>query len=223
MSSELNGKAGFEENINETTLLIRIYNHSSKAAKKRGASMATTSTVAFRTMVPRESLLFVITSFSGVVSWEGDGAPFKESNQDINYQIVDRPTQRFLHRILSPFVDNEAEGYVPEYADTIKRLQAAAIHIPLVWVVGLLLTFVAWWYLLDIHLKENHVTWARFEKKLDKNTTLQAGNFHSDAFTKSPHKVEFLLNVVTSQVVEKALEFATDAVRIAWRRHQPEE
>ncbi|KAJ6834593.1 pescadillo-like protein [Iris pallida] len=27
---------------------------------------------------------------------------------------------------LSPFVDNEAEGYVPEYADTIKRLQAAA-------------------------------------------------------------------------------------------------
>nr|GEX79469.1 protein STRUBBELIG-receptor family 8 [Tanacetum cinerariifolium] len=36
--------------------------------------------------VPRESLLFVITSFSGVVSWEGDGALFEESNQDINYQ-----------------------------------------------------------------------------------------------------------------------------------------
>ncbi|THF97051.1 hypothetical protein TEA_020475 [Camellia sinensis var. sinensis] len=27
---------------------------------------------------------------------------------------------------LSPFVDNEAEGYVPEYAETIRRLQAAA-------------------------------------------------------------------------------------------------
>ena len=27
---------------------------------------------------------------------------------------------------LSPFVDNEAEGYVPDYAETIKRLQAAA-------------------------------------------------------------------------------------------------
>ena len=27
---------------------------------------------------------------------------------------------------MSPFVDNEAEGYVPEYAETIKRLQAAA-------------------------------------------------------------------------------------------------
>lgn len=27
---------------------------------------------------------------------------------------------------LSPFVNNEAEGYVPEYAETIKRLQAAA-------------------------------------------------------------------------------------------------
>lgn len=27
---------------------------------------------------------------------------------------------------MSPFVDNEAEGCVPEYAETIKRLQAAA-------------------------------------------------------------------------------------------------
>ena len=27
---------------------------------------------------------------------------------------------------LSPFVDNEAEGYVPEYAETIRRLQATA-------------------------------------------------------------------------------------------------
>lgn len=27
---------------------------------------------------------------------------------------------------MSPFVDNEAEGYVPDYAETIKRLQAAA-------------------------------------------------------------------------------------------------
>lgn len=27
---------------------------------------------------------------------------------------------------MSPFVDNEAEGYVPEYAETIKRLQDAA-------------------------------------------------------------------------------------------------
>nr|GFC75035.1 pescadillo homolog [Tanacetum cinerariifolium] len=108
--------------------------------------------------VPRESLLFVITSFGGVVSWEGDGAPFEESNQDIDYQIVDRPTQshKFISRDyiqpqwvfdcinariilptadymvgkvlpphLSPFVD-EAEGYVPEYAEYIKRLQADA-------------------------------------------------------------------------------------------------
>ncbi|KAG7982007.1 hypothetical protein I3843_04G027300 [Carya illinoinensis] len=109
--------------------------------------------------VPRESLLFVIPAFGGVVSWEGEGAPFKEADQSITHQIVDRPSQghKFLSREyvqpqwvydcvnariilptenylvgrvppphLSPFVDNEAEGYVPEYAETIKRLQAAA-------------------------------------------------------------------------------------------------
>lgn len=109
--------------------------------------------------VPRESLLFAIPAFGGVVSWEGEGSPFNESDQSITHQIVDRPTQghRFLSREyvqpqwvydcanaqiilpvedylwgrvppphLSPFVDNEAEGYVPEYAETIRRLQAAA-------------------------------------------------------------------------------------------------
>lgn len=109
--------------------------------------------------VPRESLLFIIPAFGGVVSWEGEGAPFREADESITHQIVDRPTQGhiFLSREyvqpqwvfdcvnariilptegylvgrvppphLSPFIDNEAEGYVPEYAETIKRLQAAA-------------------------------------------------------------------------------------------------
>ncbi|NP_001146897.1 Pescadillo homolog [Zea mays] len=109
--------------------------------------------------VPRESLLFIIPAFGGTVSWEGEGAPFKEIDEDITHQIVDRPTQShvFLSREyvqpqwvfdcvnariilptegylvgrvppphLSPFVDNDAEGYMPEYAETIKRLQAAA-------------------------------------------------------------------------------------------------
>ncbi|GJS22069.1 mannosyl-oligosaccharide glucosidase GCS1 [Tanacetum coccineum] len=31
----------------------------------------------------------------------------------------------------SPFVDTEADGYVPEYVDTIQRIQATAIYIPL--------------------------------------------------------------------------------------------
>ncbi|KAF7819534.1 pescadillo-like protein [Senna tora] len=110
--------------------------------------------------VPRESLLFIIPAFGGIVSWEGEGAPFGESDQSITHQIVDRegqghmflsreyvqpqwiydcvnariilPTEDYIvGRIppphLSPFVDNEEEGaYVPDYAKTIKRLQAAA-------------------------------------------------------------------------------------------------
>ncbi|KAL9231215.1 hypothetical protein vseg_006470 [Gypsophila vaccaria] len=109
--------------------------------------------------VPREPLLFVITSFGGMVSWEGDGSPLDESDQSITHQIVDRPTQghmflsreyiqpqwifdcvnariilpaddylvgRVLPPHLSPFVDNDAEGYVPDYAQKIKQMQAAA-------------------------------------------------------------------------------------------------
>ncbi|KAK1644899.1 hypothetical protein QYE76_062704 [Lolium multiflorum] len=109
--------------------------------------------------VPRESLLFIIPAFGGTVSWEGQGAPFEETDEEITHQIVDRPTQShvFLSREyvqpqwifdcvnallilptegyivgrvppphLSPFVDNDEEGYVPEYAETIKRLQDAA-------------------------------------------------------------------------------------------------
>lgn len=109
--------------------------------------------------VPRESLLFVIPAFGGLVSWDGEGAPFQETDDGITHQIVDKPTQGhiFLSREyvqpqwvydcinariilpiddyiigrnppphLSPFVDNETDGYVPDYAEKIKRLQAAA-------------------------------------------------------------------------------------------------
>ncbi|ESW15415.1 hypothetical protein PHAVU_007G070900 [Phaseolus vulgaris] len=110
--------------------------------------------------VPRESLLFVIPAFGGIVSWEGEGAPFGESDQSITHQIVDRETQghRFLSRDyvqpqwvydcvnaqiilptdnylvgrippphLSPFINYDEEGaYIPDYAKTIKHLQAAA-------------------------------------------------------------------------------------------------
>ncbi|CAI0440155.1 unnamed protein product [Linum tenue] len=38
--------------------------------------------------VPRESLLFVIPAFGGVVSWEGDAAPFTEADQSITHQVV---------------------------------------------------------------------------------------------------------------------------------------
>ncbi|KAL7118623.1 hypothetical protein ACP275_02G015000 [Erythranthe tilingii] len=108
--------------------------------------------------VPRESLLFVIPAFGGTVSWEGEGAPFDESDDSITHQVVDRPIQgrRFLSREyvqpqwvydcvnarillptdkymvgcippphLSPFVDNEAEGHVPDYAEAIERIKAA--------------------------------------------------------------------------------------------------
>ncbi|KAK7293423.1 hypothetical protein RJT34_16288 [Clitoria ternatea] len=110
--------------------------------------------------VHRESFLFVIPAFGGTVSWEGEGAPFGESDQSISHQIVDRESQghRFLSREyvqpqwvydcvnariilptenylvgrtppphLSPFINYDEEGaYVPDYAKTIKHLQAAA-------------------------------------------------------------------------------------------------
>nr|GEU90891.1 uncharacterized protein [Tanacetum cinerariifolium] len=70
------------------------------------------------------------------------------------------------------------------------------------------------------YLEEKHVTWARFEKKLEKNITFQTGDFHSEAFTKIAKKIKFLINSVTSQCVETASEITPDAVRINKRRHQ---
>ncbi|GJY72764.1 kinesin-like protein KIN-4A isoform X1 [Tanacetum coccineum] len=40
-------------------------------------------------------------------------------------QMLTSTSFRVLPPHMSPFVDTEAEGYVPEYADTIKRLQAS--------------------------------------------------------------------------------------------------
>lgn len=41
----------------------------------------------FYFQVPRESLLFVIPAFGGMVSWEGDGAPFGEGDKNITHQV----------------------------------------------------------------------------------------------------------------------------------------
>uniref|UniRef100_M8B503 Pescadillo-like protein n=1 Tax=Aegilops tauschii TaxID=37682 RepID=M8B503_AEGTA len=108
--------------------------------------------------VPRESLLFIIPAFGGTVSWEGEGSPFDETDQDITHQIVDRPTQShvFLSRHyvqpqwifdcvnilkviptddyivgrvppphISPFVDNDKEGHIPDYAVTLEGYKSA--------------------------------------------------------------------------------------------------
>ncbi|ONM08031.1 pescadillo-related [Zea mays] len=50
--------------------------------------------------VPRESLLFIIPAFGGTVSWEGEGAPFKEIDEDITHQ-VDSICNNLLHQSLT--------------------------------------------------------------------------------------------------------------------------
>ncbi|KAK6136672.1 hypothetical protein DH2020_029579 [Rehmannia glutinosa] len=67
--------------------------------------------------VPRESLLFVIPAFGGTVSWEGEGAPLRSLT---TASLISVPPPH-----LSPFVDNEAEGHIPEYAEAIQRLKNA--------------------------------------------------------------------------------------------------
>ncbi|KAE8689350.1 Pescadillo-like protein [Hibiscus syriacus] len=103
----------------------------------------------------RESPCFSSFLLLEVLFLGKDGAPFSENDDSITHQIVDRPTQGHVYLSreyvqpqwvfdcvnalvilptepymgspphLSPFVDDEAEGYVPDYAKAIKQLQAA--------------------------------------------------------------------------------------------------
>jgi pescadillo protein len=101
--------------------------------------------------VPRESLEFVIKSFGGRVSWDGNG---KETDKSITHFIADRPiienqvtnrdyvqpqwvydsiNNRLLLPVhdyapntmlpphLSPFVDDYSIGYVPEYRQKLDQ------------------------------------------------------------------------------------------------------
>ncbi|XP_074269525.1 pescadillo homolog [Silene latifolia] len=182
--------------------------------------------------VPREPLLFVISSFGGMVSWEGDGSPLKESDQSITHQIVDRPSQdhmflsreyiqpqwifdsvnariilptddylvgRVLPPHLSPFVDNDAEGYVPDYAQKVKELQAAAkkqvLPLPAVGdddvddTQNLLLEGVA----SRVEAKEaieKKQKMAKLEKQYHEELEKELRGIHNDAGTEKPSSAE---------------------------------
>ena len=43
--------------------------------------------ISYKIQVPKDSLLFVIPAFGGTVSWEGDGSPFGEADEQITHQV----------------------------------------------------------------------------------------------------------------------------------------
>ena len=64
-----------------------------KEQTKREMSSKLFSNLAFFVSreVPRESLELCITSFGGIMGWDGEGSPFKENDRRITHHIVDRP------------------------------------------------------------------------------------------------------------------------------------
>lgn len=55
--------------------------------------------------MPRESLLFIIPAFGGTVSWEGEGAPFNEVDEDITHQVDSIRNNLLLYQSLTKLTE----------------------------------------------------------------------------------------------------------------------
>lgn len=69
--------------------------------------------------VPRESLVFIVRSCEGEVSWDASifpGATFDEADESITHQIVDRPTidKQYLSRY-TQFYSNHLSCFIITY------------------------------------------------------------------------------------------------------------
>nr|GEU45198.1 hypothetical protein [Tanacetum cinerariifolium] len=129
--------------------------------------------------------------------------------------------------LVSPFIDSGEELDDEEVLNELNEYRNAVnfYHDRIIYSIDgddlafpCMIDFRKIWEAFGKHLEEKHMNWSRFGKKLDKNTTLQAHDFHSDRLHKKCLESEASNQVRDFSEHEEGVRICYDVVKSKGQR-----